>query len=371
MRCLRPGGVRRRSCQALGGDTAAFCASLVDGLAHLESTLHPRDDVAGDVGAGGGAVSMRWCADAMRMVKRMQQELLAIFKKADVPVAGAVDSSYGGDDGNGGCWFEHYMQETAALLDFCNAFKSAVSRLHRYCMVVDLAAGASARGVIVPLAADNVAGDGAVIRDMMSDVMAAVSDAERLGRRIMSGGVAGAGDDDDDAGGMVVVMLVAKITMAVVSMFVLRALTSPANSLVIVDGGGGRCTLAGVPVPELQPWRESLTVISDRFPRRPSVAEHERVAMVVKSMMVNAKLEQGGEEKARNNNGKQVKDEDGEEEEDDEMVRQHVELLRTRSGELREGVEMFDCVLDEVFDEVIKGRNEMLGIFRDKAFTMG
>jgi len=48
---------------------------------------------------------------------------------------------------------------------------------------------------------------------------------------------------------------------------------------------------------------------------------------------------------------------------------QQEELLRARSGELREGVETFDCVLDEVFDEVIRGRNEMLGILRDKALT--
>jgi hypothetical protein len=30
---------------------------------------------------------------------------------------------------------------------------------------------------------------------------------------------------------------------------------------------------------------------------------------------------------------------------------------------------MLDSVLDEVFDEVIRGRNEMLGILRDKALT--
>uniref|UniRef100_A0A0E0MDJ4 Uncharacterized protein n=1 Tax=Oryza punctata TaxID=4537 RepID=A0A0E0MDJ4_ORYPU len=356
MRCLRPGG--RRRCQLLGGDTAAFCASLVDGLAQLESTLL-REDVDGDGGGGGGggAVSMRWCADAMRLVKRMQRELLVMFKKADVPVGGAT--SYGGGGGDGGCWFEHYMQETAALLDFCNAFKSAVSRLHRYCMVVDFAAqlgcpGAGAGGGWLQ---EESCDDGAsAIRDRLSDVRAAVSEAERLGRKIMSSSSGGAAAGDDDAGGMVVVMLVAKITMAVVSMFVLQALTSPIVPLAADDDG--HCTLgraAVVPVPELQPWRESLTVITDRFPRRPGVAEHERVAMVVKSMMINTKMEEGEETK----NGKQ-------EQEDD-----HVELLRTRSGELREGVEMFDCVLDEVFDEVIKGRNEMLGIFRDKVLTLG
>ncbi|XP_040384677.1 uncharacterized protein LOC102706330 [Oryza brachyantha] len=368
MRCLRLAGGGRRRCQLLGGDTAAFCASLVDGLAHLERTLL-RDEDDGDGGGGGGdgggAVSMRWCADAMRMVMRMQRELLVMFKKADVPVGGAVSygggggGGGGGDDG-GGCWFEHYMQETAALLDFCNAFKSAVSRLHRYCMVVDFAAQV---GSLVAddgssggwLQEDQPADD--AVRDRLSDVRAVVSEAERLARKIMSSTSSAGGDDDDDASGMVVVMLVAKITMAVVSMFVLQALTSPIIPLATDD----RCTFghAAVPVPELQPWRESLSVITDRFPRRPSVAEHERVAMVVRSMMVNTKTE-GSE---TDENGKQQEDED-------EMVR-HVELLRTRSGELREGVEMFDCVLDEVFDEVIKGRNEMLGIFRDKALTLG
>lgn len=368
MRCLRPGGARRR-CQLLDSDTAAFCASLVDGLAQLESTLLREEDDGDGGGGGGGAVSMRWCADAMRLVKRMQRELLVMFKKADVPVGSAVSYGGGGGGGDGGgCWFEHYMQETAALLDFCNAFKSAVSRLHRYCMVVDFAAQVGCAGA--GAAAENGGGaggwwleeepggdDAGAIRHRLSDVRAAVSEAERLGRKIMSSSSGGGGAGDDDAGGMVVVMLVAKITMAVVSMFVLQALTSPIVPLA-ADVDDGHCTLgraAAVPVPELQPWRESLSVITDRFPRRPGVAEHERVAMVVKSMMINTKME--GEEETKN--GKQ-------EQEDD-----HVELLRTRSGELREGVEMFDCVLDEVFDEVIKGRNEMLGIFRDKALTLG
>lgn len=187
MRCLRPSG--RRRCPLLGGDTAAFCASLVEGMAHLESTLEVDNGVGGGAGVGSGSVSMRWCADAMRLVKRMQREMLAIFRKADVP--------------------------------------------------------------------------------------------------------------------------------------------------------------------ELEPWRESLSLIHDRFPSRATVAEHEKVATVVRDL-VNGKDDGGG----RHGSHQQ-----------DELARGHVELLRARSGELREEVEMFDCVLDEVFDEVIRGRNEMLGILRDKALT--
>ncbi|KAL6868179.1 hypothetical protein ACP4OV_015024 [Aristida adscensionis] len=346
MRCLKPSG--RRACQLLGGDMAAFCASLVEGLAHLESTLdHP-----GGAGAGAGSVSMRWCADAMRLVKRMQRELLAIFRKADVTVA-VVSCGAGAGAGS---WFEHYMQETAALLDFCNAFKAAVSRLHRYCMVVDFAAqvgrgGGAAVSLVGGWAPEPGHGQAspAAVLDTLSDVKAAVTEAERLGRTLVSGAGAGRGDD----AGMVVVTLVAKITTSVVSMFVLQALTSPSP----LAAGDGRPTLGGAVVPELEPWRESLSLIHARFPVRATVAEHEQVAMVVQDLM-NAQTDAGGGGHGGESHGDQQ-----------ELVRRHVELLRARSGELREGIELFDCVLDEVFDEVIRGRNEMLGILRDKALT--
>ncbi|CAD6257699.1 unnamed protein product [Miscanthus lutarioriparius] len=344
IRCrLRPSS--RRRCRLLGGDTAAFCASLVEGLAHLESTL--------EVDHQSGTVSMRWCADAMRLVKRMQREMLAIFRKADVPVA--VSSSGGGAAGD---WFEHYMQETEALLDFCNAFKAAVSRMHRYCMVVDFAAqvivgrgrdggAGAAASLVVESAAEpepcQAQPSSAAFRDNMADAKAAVAEAERLGRAIIISGGGG-----DDAGSMVVVTLVAKITTSVLSMFVLQALTAPPAA---VDNCGVRPTITASAVdvdvfpPELEPWCESLSLIHARFPSPAAVAEHEKVATAVRDL-VSGKVDGGGR-------GEQ----------------QQEELLRARSGELREGVEMFDCVLDEVFDEVIRGRNEMLGILRDKALT--
>ena len=333
IRCrLRPSS--RRRCRLLGGDTAAFCASLVEGLAHLENTL--------EVDHQSGTVSMRWCADAMRLVKRMQREMLAIFRKADVPVAVSSSGAAAGD------WFEHYMQETAALLDFCNAFKAALSRMHRYCMVVDFAAqvivgraadgGAAAASLVVDPCHAQVAAS-AAFGNKMADAKAAVAEAERLGRAIIVSGASG-----DDTGGMVVVTLVAKITTSILSMFVLQALTAPPAA--VVNNGGVRPTITSavdvdVVPPELEPWCESLSLIHARFPSPAAVAEHEKVAMAVRDL-VNGKVD-GGE--------------------------QQEELLRARSGELREGVEMFDCVLDEVFDEVIRGRNEMLGILRDKALT--
>lgn len=284
---------------------------------------------------------MRWCADAMRLVKRMQREMLAIFRKADVSAAIVSSSCNAGGGAGAGDWFEHYMQETAALLDFCNAFKAAVSRMHRYCMVVDFAAqvGRAAGGTLVvesaaACTAEPCQASSPAVRDKIADVKAAVTEAERMGRAIISGAAG-------DAGAMVVVTLVAKITTSILSMFVLQALTAPAT----VDTGDVQPTIASVvDVPELEPWCESLSLIHARFPSPATVAEHDKVATAVRGL-INGEMDGGGRRD------------------------QQEELLRARSGELREGVEMFDCVLDEVFEEVIKGRNEMLGILREKALT--
>uniref|UniRef100_A0A0A9DS99 Uncharacterized protein n=1 Tax=Arundo donax TaxID=35708 RepID=A0A0A9DS99_ARUDO len=152
---------------------------------------------------------------------------------------------------------------------------------------------------------------------------------------------------------MVIVTLVAKITTSVLSMFVLQALTAPSPADAALAVAGRPALGGGGAVPELlAPWCDTLSLIHARFPACATVAEHDKVATAVQDLL-DGKVDGGG----------------GHGDQREELVRRHTELLRARSGELREGVEMFDCVLDEVFDEVIRGRNEMLGILKDKALT--
>ena len=56
---------------------------------------------------------------------------------------------------------------------------------------------------------------------------------------------------------------------------------------------------------------------------------------------------------------------------EEEELLMSAQLLRTSSDELREGIEMFEAVVDEVFEVVIKERNEMLAVFRDGALSVG
>lgn len=105
---------------------------LAAGLAQLDS-------FSSDDGAG-GRLPVRWCADAMRLVKRTQRDLIAAFWSSSA----AEEARRFDGEGDGEEWLdlEKYMEETAALLDLCNALKSAAARLRRRCMAADFAAAA-------------------------------------------------------------------------------------------------------------------------------------------------------------------------------------------------------------------------------------
>lgn len=76
----------------------------------------------------------------MRLVKRTQRDLIAAFWSSSA----AEEARRFDGEGDGEEWLdlEKYMEETAALLDLCNALKSAAARLRRRCMAADFAAAA-------------------------------------------------------------------------------------------------------------------------------------------------------------------------------------------------------------------------------------
>ncbi|XP_017698395.1 protein BPS1, chloroplastic-like isoform X2 [Phoenix dactylifera] len=283
------------------------------------------------------SVSLKWSVEAMSLLKKMQVELLVLFKKSKLPI------SYGAEED----WFDQYMKETATLLDFCNSLKSAASGINRYRMVVELA--------IHKLGEDNSSNMVDVnnmeferfkrVHGNLLDV-GVMRETLRLGSGISSGG------NHRQAKSMAVVMLAAKTTMIVLSLLLVSAMVSP----VSIDMGNGAISHE---VPQLKPCVELLTQLVGRFHERTSrpgsgsglaLVEHEMVDEVVgrlKAQVVAGRVE------------------------DKERFLGGVELLRTRSAGLSEEVERFDAAVDEVFEEVIRGRNEMLGIFRDGAVSGG
>ncbi|KAF3334154.1 hypothetical protein FCM35_KLT20758 [Carex littledalei] len=313
--CVKP---QSRYTADLKEDASMFLSSLTDGLARLDESLTKE------------SVSLKWSIEAMNLLKNMQTDLLALFKKFNLPI------SIGSDED----WFDQYMQETAILLDFCNTLKAAISRFNWYCMIVDL--------TIKMLAEDNpskiVDFDKMEFNRMEKSRewrfdMKLVNETVKVGYKTYSGNQ----KCDKE---MMLIMLVTKTTMLVLSLILVSSMTSP----VSVDTNGAE---PGSRVQEVKPCFDLLSQIArkvgERFENAEiTIVEHEMIVEVLRDLKGQLV---GGVAKDR---VKFLKD---------------LEKLREKLNGLKEGVERFNSVLHEVFDEVIKGRNEMLGIFRDSLDT--
>lgn len=294
-------------------DVSLFFSSLIDGLTRLDESLAKE------------SVSLMWSIEAMSLLKKMQTDLLAIFKKFNMPI------SLGSDED----WFEQYMQETAILLDFCNTLKAAISRFNRYCMIVDL--------TIQSFAEDNPMK--IVDFDKMEFNKLEKNNEWFLDMKLVNETISiqyknysGNRKCDNE---MVLIMLVTKTTMLVLSLILVSSMISP----VSVDTNGAE---PGSRV-EVKPCFDLLSLIArkvgEKFEKaETTIVEHAMVTEVLRDLKGQLV---GGVAKDR------------------EKLLKDLEKLRERSHGLKEGVERFNSVLHEVFDEVIKGRNEMLGIFRE------
>lgn len=314
----------RSQCLLLTEDASRFCSCLAKDLGMLEQSL-ARD-----------SVSLKWSVRAMSLLKKVQVELLVLCKKSKLPI------SHGAEED----WFDRYMKETATLLDFCNSLKSAVSGINRYRVVVELA--------IQKLDEDNSSGMVDLDNIELERVHGAhekfldgvIKETSGPGSRISSGG------NQIEVKSMAVVMLAANTTMIVLSLLLVSAMVSP----VSIDVGNG---VVGHEVPQLKPCMELLTQLVGRFHERTPRPKNGSGLALVEHLMVAEVVE---DLKAQVVEGRV---------DDRERLLSGVELLRTRSAGLREGVERIDAAVDELFEEVMRGRNEMLGIYRDGALSWG
>lgn len=299
-------------------DASMFLSSLTDGLARLDESLSKE------------SVSLKWSIEAMNLLKNMQTDLLALFKKFNLPI------SIGSDED----WFDQYMQETAILLDFCNTLKAAISRYNWYCMIVDL--------TIQMLADDNPSK--IVDFDKMEFNRMEKSQEWLFDMKVVNETVKVGYKTSDKE--MMLIMLATKTTMLVLSLILVSSMTSPVS--VDTNGAEPGSTNGADPgsrVQEVKPCFDLLSLIArkvgERFENAEiTIVEHEMIAELLRDLK--GQLVEG----VAKDRVKFLKD---------------LEKLRDKLNGLKEGVERFNSVVHEVFDEVIKGRNEMLGIFRDKA----
>lgn len=302
-------------CSHLRDGALQFCSSLSEDLKKLEQSLAK------------GSVSLRWSTEAMNLLKKMQVEFLKLVDRSELPFSGGCDN-----------WLEEYMEATIKLLDFCNLLKKAISRVERYQMVVHFS-----------------------IRKLQNDTSVAtnITEIERLEtERKMLLNAQNWGDVILDKcvpeyrtykKGINSVLFAFKGTMIIVILFLVSAIVSP----VSVDMGKD----VGLEFHQQGPFATSLLTLNYQFRERIMRPEGRPTLDLVEKKMVEKAV---ADLKAHVAEGTV---------EDRKKLLKSVDMLKKRSDDLKEGLEMFDSAANEVFEEVIKGRKKILEIYSSSAMT--
>ncbi|XP_020573712.1 uncharacterized protein LOC110020082 [Phalaenopsis equestris] len=260
-----------------------------------------------------GSISLNCSIEAMKILKKIQVELLILIKKSNLLICSGTEE---------GDWFSQYMKDSITMLDFCNSLKLAVSRIDRYRILVD---------IMINKLNKNYSSK---IIEFESKKYSNFNTVEETIKQCEGISV----EDESNNSIMVVVSVLLHSTIV---------------SKVSIELGG--CDLASR-CPQLKPFIEMLSMLVREFNERDFVikngsgselVEHD----IVRRMMVDIQT--------------QVMDGI----EDKERYLSSLKLLRTSLIELKEGIEKLDDAVDDVFDVVIKGRNEMMGVLRNRDFV--
>ncbi|KAG7944011.1 hypothetical protein I3843_15G075600 [Carya illinoinensis] len=268
----------------------------------------------------GDSISLKWCSEAINLLRKMHSHFLLFFEKFHISVL------WDGTD-----ILDEYMKQTLDLLDLCNSLKSAISGMQRYRLMVEFAAGKLRNG------------------GNISDATTKITEIERLvseSQKIY--GVEKWRDTNLFKTDMLktkskdsTICFIYAITssMRLVGMLLFSALLYPIS--ITMDKEVYWVS------PQLKSFSVSIGKLVGCFLKvLEGVKDKSRPILVENKIIEKTVLDI----KAQVLKGKAV---------DQEKL---INLLKQSSLVLKEGMEMFESVVDELFEEVVKGRNEVLAM---------
>ncbi|KAA8538614.1 hypothetical protein F0562_028192 [Nyssa sinensis] len=306
--CCSPSLLRETlSCSNNVDDEAIVSfASLITDLEKLQKSLAENSK------------SLQWCKEAMVLLKKLHSEFLLLFEKFKVSISwdGVNDL------------LDEYMKETLNILDLCNLLKSTIFKIDRYGLMVDFAAK--------------------FLRDSVSLSSPSKAEIERLEKESKKlYGVENLKDVNLFKAGMsktkckdsaVHVIYAVKIAMTIISMLICSVIICP---IPIKIDKGGYCGF-----PQMKPFLNSVQNIIDYFEKKfQNAGDNTRLALKENAMIEKAIVEI----KAQLIKGITA---------DKENFVTTIELLKQRSVVLKEGLQVLESEVNQVFEEVVKGRNQ-------------
>jgi hypothetical protein len=286
-----------------------FSSLLID-IKNLESLLAKN------------SLSLQWCLEATNLLKKMHFQFLEIFQKSEVPMFW-----------DGGNYLDEYMEESLNILDFCNALRSAISTMDRYRLIVDVAVRRFS--------------DEGYLGSAMN--MTEIEKLEREWQKLYgfenwkivnlykTGRPKTKTKDDEFCASYAV-----RRTMNTVCSLLFSAIFYPApiekDEEVYRDFS------------QLKLFPSSLRKLVCCFSEERRGFNDNSRPVLVETKMVGSAVE---DFKVQILKGVAL---------NKEKLGKSIDSLQKSSLALKEGLEMFDSVVNELFQEVVKGRNEILGM---------
>lgn len=307
-----------QSCSKITGLTSSndnelasgLLSSLITDLQKLEKSLTENP------------ISFQWCTEAMHVIRKGHSEFLLYFVgKSKVPIS---------EDGVK--WMDEYMGEAVYLMDLCNFFKSATSRISRYQLMVNFAV----RKLYDPTS---------ITATNKTEIERLEEEHDKLygimrwkDETISKDEITGCRYKKTSSG---TVNYAIRTTITILSLFIFSVILYP---IKIKLGEEVYHELHG-----LKLFLSSLKKLVSSFSERFLTDGDETELVLMESKMIKRAVE---DIEAHILEGIENRD----------QFLKSIDLLEKRSMFLKDGVEMFEYVVNLVFEDVVEGRNKVLGM---------
>ncbi|XP_059453515.1 uncharacterized protein LOC132184052 [Corylus avellana] len=297
-------------------ESVTLFSSLVSDIDTLQTWLLPE-----------GSISLQWCSEATNLLRKMHSQLLLFYQKSEIPSSWDCINI-----------LDVYMKETFNLLDLCNSLNSAISRMGRYRLTVDLA---------VRKFCDDEIPDVAAIKaeiERLETESKKICGVEKRKYKNMFKTAAMAETKSKNRhhhhDSTIRFIYAVKSTIDVMGMLLFSAILYPVSDVGEYE--------------EVYRWFPQLKFFSASLGKLVGCCLKGKDctrSVLVENMVIEKAVLDIKEEVLK-----------GEEGVDLERLRKSIDLLKRSSSALKESMEMFEAVVKELFAEVENGRDKLLAM---------
>lgn len=297
-----------------------FASLVTDDIQKLEASL--ADDHQNS------SLSLQWCTALVDLLRKLHFHLLCFVQQFNNKPTMV--------------YTEEYMKESLILLDFCNGLKSAIAEMNRYRLVVDVAAEKLLRSTYNKSEIERLETESKklyVMEDQKGKIIFSLLKQEMSKTK-----------SNKDANNIAGVVYAVKGTMNTVCSLLFSTIFYPVS--IKMDDIG--LYTKNFPDDQLKLLSDSLRNLICRFSEGINYKKCGKPVLVENIKMVESTVFEIKNQAWRVAN--YIDDED------EDKYLMSIDLLKNNCVALKEGLEMFESAVTELFEEAVKGRNKVLAM---------